>query len=41
MSDFFKEKRVVVTGGAGFLGKYVTEGLRKRGCENSGYAQRN
>jgi len=32
MSDFFKDKRVVVTGGAGFLGRYVTAGLRARGC---------
>ena len=34
MSDFFGKRRVVVTGGAGFLGGYVTEGLRKRGCKN-------
>jgi len=34
MSSFFEEKRVVVTGGAGFLGKYVVEGLQKRGCKN-------
>ena len=33
MSDFFKDKRVVITGGAGFLGKYVVEGLKKRGCK--------
>lgn len=33
MSDFFEKRRVVVTGGAGFLGHYVTEGLRSRGCE--------
>jgi GDP-L-fucose synthase len=26
------DKRVVVTGGAGFLGRYVVEGLRARGC---------
>ena len=26
-------KRVVVTGGGGFLGSFVVEGLRKRGCE--------
>ncbi len=32
MSDFFKTKRVVVTGGAGFLGQYIQEGLRQRGC---------
>ena len=34
MSAFFKNRRIVVTGGAGFLGGYVTEGLRKRGCKN-------
>ncbi len=34
MSNFFADKRVVVTGGAGFLGGYVTEGLGKRGCKN-------
>lgn len=34
MSSFFKDKRVVVTGGAGFLGRYVTDGLDDRGCEN-------
>jgi len=34
MNVFFENKRVVVTGGAGFLGSYVTEGLRKRGCRN-------
>ncbi len=34
MSDFFKDRRVVVTGGAGFLGSYVVEGLQKRGCKN-------
>jgi GDP-L-fucose synthase len=34
MSTFFESRRVVVTGGAGFLGGYVTEGLRKRGCQN-------
>jgi GDP-L-fucose synthase len=34
MSGFFKDKRVVVTGGAGFLGKYVVDGLKKRGCKN-------
>ena len=34
MSTFFKDRRIVVTGGAGFLGGYVTEGLKKRGCGN-------
>ena len=34
MSDFFKDRRIVVTGGAGFLGSYVIERLRKRGCKN-------
>lgn len=34
MSGFFEKRRIVVTGGAGFLGNYVTEGLRKRGCKN-------
>ncbi|UCD48528.1 MAG: GDP-L-fucose synthase [Phycisphaerales bacterium] len=32
MSDYFRDRRVVVTGGAGFLGRFVTEGLRRRGC---------
>ena len=27
-------RRVIVTGGAGFLGSFVTEGLRKRGCQH-------
>lgn len=36
MSEFFRDKRVVVTGGAGFLGGYVTEGLRIRGCRYIG-----
>jgi GDP-L-fucose synthase len=34
MGDFFKDRRVVVTGGAGFLGSYVIEGLQERGCKN-------
>jgi GDP-L-fucose synthase len=34
LSNFFKDRRVVVTGGAGFLGGYVTEGLRRRRCKH-------
>jgi GDP-L-fucose synthase len=34
MSSFFEDKRIVVTGGAGFLGRYIVEGLQKRGCKN-------
>jgi len=34
MSSFFEDRRIVVTGGAGFLGKYVIEGLQRRGCNN-------
>jgi len=32
MSDYFRDKRVVVTGGAGFLGSFVVEQLRARGA---------
>ncbi len=34
MSTFFKNKRIVVTGGAGFLGSYIIEGLKGHGCKN-------
>lgn len=34
MSNRFPYERVVVTGGAGFLGSYVVEHLRARGVEN-------
>lgn len=33
MGGFFKDRRIVVTGGAGFLGRYVIDGLKKRGCK--------
>ncbi len=33
MSGFFGDRRIVVTGGAGFLGSYVLEGLESRGCK--------
>lgn len=32
MASFWSDKRVVVTGGAGFLGSFVVEQLRARGC---------
>jgi len=31
--DFWKDKRVVVTGGAGFLGRVVLEQLKAKGCQ--------
>jgi GDP-L-fucose synthase len=34
MGGWFENKRIVVTGGAGFLGGYVIEGLQKRNCKN-------
>ena len=32
--DFWDNKRVIVTGGAGFLGSYVVEKLKDRGCKD-------
>jgi len=32
--SFWKDKRVIVTGGAGFLGSYVVKKLKERGCKN-------
>lgn len=32
--DFWKDKRVLVTGGSGFLGSFVVEKLGEKGCRN-------
>ena len=32
--NFWQEQRVVVTGGGGFLGSFVVESLKARGCNN-------
>ncbi len=32
--NFWQNKEVIVTGGAGFLGSYVCEELRKKGCKS-------
>src|ERR1043166_3904501 len=32
--NFWPQQRVVVSGGAGFLGSFAVEGLKQRGCTN-------
>ncbi|MGO9243431.1 MAG: GDP-L-fucose synthase family protein [Verrucomicrobiia bacterium] len=32
--NFWQDQRVIVTGGAGFLGSFVVDGLKARGCPN-------
>jgi GDP-L-fucose synthase len=34
MGEFFQRNRIAVTGGAGFLGSFVVERLRERGCRD-------
>ena len=34
MNNFWKRHRIVITGGAGFLGSYILEGLEKRGADH-------
>ena len=39
-SDFWKSRRVCVTGGAGFLGSYLLEKLRERGAGDPRHSDR-
>ena len=32
-SDFWNKKKVVVTGGAGFLGRFMTRDLKDKGAD--------
>jgi nucleoside-diphosphate-sugar epimerase len=32
MSNFFKDKKILLTGGAGFVGKHVVEELKLQGA---------
>ncbi len=34
MTDFWRDKRVWITGGSGFLGQVLTRKMRERGCPN-------
>jgi len=40
MENLLQRKRIIVTGGAGFLGSHVMEKLRERGCSNLRVADR-